>query len=648
MAHQSGGGSGTPPVGQTSVFVQTGLKIRELPLVVTKVHNVLQIAGMDPFRHDLETPTPYFRASDQSQITAETREIMAGFDRCPSTSAIFTLLETIPLDEVTPDVAVHALQRVIDLENPGPAGVPPLACHRQTLAGNNRTSLDDSLKPFQRIAFINMLLDIVYRSRDPRVILAGLKIVSQDQLPDEATAYKERMCQETLACVGEGVFTLRQVCDAIQVMGHFYPDKKRCFELADKFWSPLMDQMDPMTVREISAVFATLPFLKQSRSLILTILENKIVVFWQELQTRDILEILRVLTKLKVCSDKVLRVVSQWLTVNIHSLSEEEVLAIIYCFQNLEYIDSRIISTMEKYIKIRGCHIKEKDLMATFCEYCLDFRVRSPVILEGVGEYFIAHGKTLTTPQLYSMTRIFGQLNYCPPNGFKFWQIVEEMVDQKFGEFPPKEILGLLLSFIMIERYPLNFVRKIFNPYFLDRLDNQAPEDVIDSRFELKLFDNCFQLEVDSYSGPFLPKMNKYVSLGRPKNMKHIRLCADVFGNILNDLNRVQTSVTLSALPLHPFYVMDLMIYPTRASAFLRFGAATENSGVVVGLIRNAEDFDRHGKRLLGPKALQLRLLKTLGFKVMEINSNTINRLKVYPNKLESYLSQLYHQALSP
>lgn len=571
LAHQSGNEPGSTKVGQTSVFVQTGLKIRELPLVVTKVHNVLQIAGMDPFRHDLETPTPYFRASDRSQISEETREIMAGFDRCATASDIFTLLETVPLNEVTPDVAVHALQRVIDLENPTQSGEFPPPSHRQTLSGNNRTTLEDSLKPFQRIAFINMLLDIVYHSRDPRVILAGLKIVSQDRLPDESTAYKERMCQETLACVGEGVFDLTQVCDAIQILGRFYPDdRKKCFELTDKFWSPLMDHMDKVDALSISAVFATLPFLKQSRSLILTVLENKIEHFWQEFKTRDILEILRVLTKLKVSSDKVLCVVSQWLTVNVQSLSEEEVLAIIYCFHNLEYIDSRIISTMEKYIRIRGCHIKEKDLMATVCEYCLDFRVRSPVILEGVGEYFIAHGKTLTTPQLFSMTRIFGQLDFYPPNGFKFWQIVEEVVDQKFAEFPPKEIISLLLSFIMIERFPMNFVRKIFNPYFLDRLDNQAESDVMLSRLELKLFDNSLQLEVDSYCGPYLPKVNKFVSLGRSRNLKHSRLCADVIGNILKDHNRVQTCVVLSALPLHPHYVMDLMIYPTKASSFLR------------------------------------------------------------------------------
>ena len=43
-------------------------------------------------------------------------------------------------------------------------------------------SMDDSQTggSFLRFAFINMLLDIVYRSKDPRVILDGLRVVCQD------------------------------------------------------------------------------------------------------------------------------------------------------------------------------------------------------------------------------------------------------------------------------------------------------------------------------------------------------------------------------------------------------------------------------------------------------------------------------------
>ncbi len=104
---------------------------------------------------------------------------------------------------------------------------------------------------------------------------------------------------------------------------------------------------------------------------------------------------------------------------NVHSLSEGETLAVIYCLHRLGYIDDAVIRTMEKYIRVRGVQIKERDLVATVCDYCLDFGVRSKAILDGAGEYFIEHGMALSVPQLYSITRIFGELNYHPPNGFK-------------------------------------------------------------------------------------------------------------------------------------------------------------------------------------------------------------------------------------
>ena len=57
-----------------------------------------------------------------------------------------------------------------------------------------------------------MLLDIVYRCRDPDVILEGLRAVSKDTFPGEqSAAYKERMCEETFLCVSQGHFSLEQI-----------------------------------------------------------------------------------------------------------------------------------------------------------------------------------------------------------------------------------------------------------------------------------------------------------------------------------------------------------------------------------------------------------------------------------------------------
>jgi Xaa-Pro dipeptidase len=127
-------------------------------------------------------------------------------------------------------------------------------------------------------------------------------------------------------------------------------------------------------------------------------------------------------------------------------------------------------------------------------------------------------------------------------------------------------------SFIYIERYPLNFVRKIFNPYFMDRLHNQQEEDMLLSRTQLKLFDNVMKMESRNYNGPYLPKETNYRTI--PCNQQVARLAnhlVEPMGDIVGDVSRIGKSVVLSSLPLHPMYIADIMIYPSVAASLLRY-----------------------------------------------------------------------------
>ena len=128
-------------------------------------------------------------------------------------------------------------------------------------------------------------------------------------------------------------------------------------------------------------------------------------------------------------------------------------------------------------------------------------RLRSPVILEGIGQYFIESHKTLSVPQVSALAPVFGHLDFTPPNGFKFWELLEFYLDVKFNQFTPVDIINLLVSFIYIEKFPINFTSKLFNPFFLDRLHSQPEELVAISRQQLKLYDTSMKLECHGYEG---------------------------------------------------------------------------------------------------------------------------------------------------
>ena len=88
-------------IGETSVFVQSGKKISELPVVVKKVQNVFELhkqlgIKVDANREESTTTTKVITSSHMSE---EEREVIGGFDRCINSSSIFRLLETIPPDE---------------------------------------------------------------------------------------------------------------------------------------------------------------------------------------------------------------------------------------------------------------------------------------------------------------------------------------------------------------------------------------------------------------------------------------------------------------------------------------------------------------------------------------------------------------------
>jgi len=620
-------------ISETSVFIQNGHRISELPVVVKKVQDVWELYSKMGIDTKKEPEEQHLQALPK-EMNEEEKEIISGFNRCYNSSSIFRLLETIPRLEVTPAVANQAYKKIVELENRNP-----------NMAGKGRS---DQPHSFFRSAFISSLLDIMCTSKDPQAILGGLASVMRDQNSDDQDMYKAKLFEELLVSVHDGIFSLQDICNAIHILAIFYPDNKKCKEVADKLWFGIIDQSKAMTTEEIVAVFTTIPHLTKSRNMILRVLEDKAVECWQQFKTGDVVEILRVLQELKYdrTSQGFMRMVSGWLALNIHTVTEQEMLAIVYSFLKLRYVDTALINALEKIMKKKGCQIMEFDLISTICSYCLAMRIRSPDILEGVGQYFIEHHNSLTVPQVSAIASIFGELDFHPSNGFKFWELVENVLDLKFSQFAPVDIISLLVSFVYIEKYPINFTSKLFNPFFLDRLHNQPEDLVAMSRQELKLYDTAMKLECKGYEGPFLPKDTNARRISNDSRVvRTATKLLDPLADVVGDISRLGQSVVLSNLPLHPLYIVDLMVYPTHAASLVRFGIHTNNSSNVAVLVLTPEHYDRSGEHLVGSQAMRIRHLTLMGFKVMCVIMQMANKLMMHPKKLREYLQKLYMEA---
>jgi len=66
-----------------------------------------------------------------------------------------------------------------------------------------------------------------------------------------------------------------------------------------------------------------------------------------------------------------------------------------------------------------------------------------------------------------------------------------------------------------------------------------------------------------------------------------------------------------------------------------------DRSQCSVLLIHVPEHYSRGGKELTGPQVLRARIVKLLGFKVVHLNYDTLNRLKVHPSALRQHVEKM-------
>lgn len=293
--------------------------------------------------------------------------------------------------------------------------------------------------------------------------------------------------------------------------------------------------------------------------------------------------------------------------------------------------------------------------MATICDLCLEFRFRDAQILDGVAQYVIEHGKQLTTPQLYSMTRIFGELDYHPDVGFKFWQIIERTLESKWYEFPPKEALNLLLSYIYIERCPLNFDEKVLCAEFINRYLAAHPDDQQETAARnLQYFDYAIRSAITKnpknirfMHRPILMNFKDY-QYDRVHIVRLAKQIVPVLSKVIgaSDLHsRIRVKYWLNGCPFHPSFTADMLVFPSPTMKDVKVGRSTHNEDIVLVMIHAEEDFDVSGKHLLGPYSMKKRMFKAMGFNVMEISQKEVAEKLMFPQMLRSYLATKYREA---
>jgi len=89
------------------------------------------------------------------------------------------------------------------------------------------------------------------------------------------------------------------------------------------------------------------------------------------------------------------------------------------------------------------------------------------VLVSCIVDDFETNASRYEPHELVYTLRAYGQLNYVPPNSSAFFGAVERILLSKFSEFDAASILEMLVSFVYIERFPVNFLGHIVSPHLL-------------------------------------------------------------------------------------------------------------------------------------------------------------------------------------
>ncbi|NXS42022.1 FAKD3 protein, partial [Balaeniceps rex] len=250
-------------------------------------------------------------------------------------------------------------------------------------------------------------------------------------------------------------------------------------------------------------------------------------------------------------------------------------------------------------------------------QYCCRKRILSKPIFDAVAEGFISDADRFTTEQIAEYIIPFGTLNYLPPSASSLFGKLETILRTRYSHFQPHTLLNLLHSCVLIQRYPVNFLPKIFSPYFLQQLQAQPPGLDRTVTSQLTQLFLTVTLECPFYEGPkLLPKYQVRAFL-TPHSSLDVHLLKRVKMGLLHLLKKRIYFASEVSTPC--FYTVDIEIKLDEEGFVLPAAQSEEVHRRIALCVDGQNRFCVNSHNLLGEEAIKQRHLHLLGYEVVQI-----------------------------
>ncbi|KAG8442635.1 hypothetical protein GDO86_011427 [Hymenochirus boettgeri] len=313
----------------------------------------------------------------------------------------------------------------------------------------------------------------------------------------------------------------------------------------------------------------------------------------------------------------------------MHLFSNEELVKVLVALTYFGHSDKYFTEALERYV-LKMAFVMSPEAVSTVMSYCSRRLILSKTIFDAVAESFVYNSENFTTLQIAQQIVPFGKLNYLPLNASSLFRRLETILYSRFSQFQPRTLLNLLHSCILLEKFPVNFVAKIFSPYFLQQL--QDPSGNVD-RFVLCQLTQLFltvSLECPFYEGPkLLPKYRVKSFFTSGQSLESV-VDAQLYNRVKSALiDLLGARMYFASRVLSPYcYTLDVEIKLDEEGFVLPASHHEEVHKRIAICIDGQKRFCSNSHNLIGKESIKQRHLRLLGYEVVQIPFYEFDSLK--------------------
>lgn len=157
---------------------------------------------------------------------------------------------------------------------------------------------------------------------------------------------------------------------------------------------------------------------------------------------------------------------------HVPNFADTELSIVLSALMHYGHSDHFLIEALERHVP-KIAFTAHPEAVTRVMQYFGRRRIFSPLVFDTVAESFVYRADEYTTEQVSRQIVALGVVGYVPQEAGRLFRKVESVLNTRFTHFHPRTLLELLHACTLLQRFPLNFVSKVFSPFFLQQLQGK-------------------------------------------------------------------------------------------------------------------------------------------------------------------------------